>query len=41
MSKIARVRGIEMAYDDAGHVSNVERTEEFNRALVDFLNGLT
>ena len=33
-SRLLRIEG-------AGHVSNVERTEEFNRALVDFLNGLT
>ena len=33
-SRLLRIEG-------AGHVSNVERPEEFNRALVDFLNGLT
>jgi pimeloyl-ACP methyl ester carboxylesterase len=26
--------------EGAGHVSNIERPAEFNRALVDFLNGL-
>jgi pimeloyl-ACP methyl ester carboxylesterase len=24
--------------ENAGHVSNLERTEEFNEALLDFLN---
>ena len=32
-SRLLRIEG-------AGHVSNVERPAEFNRALVDFLNGL-
>jgi len=32
-SRLVRIEG-------AGHVSNVERPGEFNRALVDFLRGL-